>query len=64
MNIKHMSLISLYTAELEKQGIDYDIIYVDKYGEIEKTNAKNVFRYEVEIKRGYSNFKNKILFEI
>ncbi|WP_143565195.1 MULTISPECIES: glycosyltransferase family 4 protein [unclassified Sporosarcina] len=52
-----MSLISLYTAELEKQGIDYDIIYVDKYGEIEKTNAKNVFRYEVEIKRGYSKFK-------
>lgn len=35
VNIKHMSLITLYTEVLKQQGIEYDIIYMDKYGEDE-----------------------------
>lgn len=45
VNIKHMSLISLYTEELKKLEIDFDIIYMDKYNEIEKINAKRIYRY-------------------
>jgi hypothetical protein len=41
-----MSLISLYTKILEQQKIDYDIVYMDKYGEKEEISAKNIFRYE------------------
>ena len=33
VNIKHMSLISLYTEILKKNGVKYDIIYMDKYNE-------------------------------
>lgn len=34
-NLKHMTLISLYTRILEEKSIDYDVIYVDKYGDFE-----------------------------
>lgn len=43
VNIKHMSLISLYTSLLERDGIEYDIIYMDKYGEDEDISAKNKY---------------------
>jgi len=45
VNIKHMSLISLYTSYLEKNGIPYDIIYMDKYDEEETIGANNIFRF-------------------
>lgn len=45
VNIKHMSLISLYTSILKKRGIDYDIIYMDKYGEDEEIDCLNKYRY-------------------
>lgn len=45
VNIKHMSLISLYTEELTKLKIEFDIIYMDKYNEEEYINAKNIYRY-------------------
>ena len=44
-NIKHMSLISLYTTFFEANGIAYDIIYMDRYGIEEKTGAQNQFCY-------------------
>ena len=46
VNIKHMSLISLYTTMLEKDKIDYDIIYMDKYGEDEDIGAKNKYVFK------------------
>ncbi|MFC0187174.1 capsular biosynthesis protein [Fictibacillus aquaticus] len=46
VNIKHMSLISLYTEKLIKDKITFDIIYMDKYGEEEEFsgNEKYVFK--------------------
>lgn len=45
-NIRHISLISLYTKYFDKQKIPYDIIYMDRYGIEEKTNAQNQFCYK------------------
>lgn len=46
LNIKHMSMISAYTKILDKKGIEYDIIYMDKYGIEEefRCNKKYVFK--------------------
>lgn len=44
-NLKHISLISLYTRYFDKEGISYDIIYLDRYCIDEKTNANHVYRY-------------------
>ena len=57
VNIKHMSLISLYTSYFEKNGIEYDIIYIDKYDEEEHTTAKNTYRYSMKICREWNKFK-------
>lgn len=57
VNIKHMSLISLYTTLLDKNSIEYDIIYIDKYNELEKINANKVYRYPIKIKRQWSKLK-------
>lgn len=43
VNIRHMTLISLYTERLKRDGIDYDIIYMDKYGEEEEFDATNKY---------------------
>ena len=45
VNIKHMSMISVYTDELIKNGIEFDLIYMDKYGENEPYPAKHIYRY-------------------
>ncbi|GAB6745063.1 glycosyltransferase [Streptococcus uberis] len=49
VNIKHMSLISIYTEELKKREIDFDIIYMDKYGEEEAFPAKNKYVFTNKI---------------
>ena len=43
VNIKHMSMISLYTEWLLRDNIDFDIIYMDKYGENEDFPAKKKY---------------------
>lgn len=60
LNIKHMSLISIYTNFFRKYGIQYDIVYLDKYNQPEDIGAENIFRYSTEIKKEWSPFK-KIL---
>jgi len=45
VNIKHMSLISLYTDILKEKGIEYDIIYMDKYNEDEYFECAHKYRY-------------------
>jgi hypothetical protein len=57
VNVKHMSMISLYTSYLEKNGIEYDIIYVDKYNEEENIGAKNIYRYQLNVNRNWSKIK-------
>lgn len=57
VNIKHMSLISLYTSFFEKAGIKYDIIYIDKYNEEEYVSADNIYRYSIQLNREWSKLK-------
>ncbi|MBU5363898.1 hypothetical protein KQI33_00735 [Enterococcus devriesei] len=59
-NIKHMTLISLYTDILKKNKIDYDFIYVDKYNISEKNDADNIFKYVISIKKNSSSLKKAI----
>lgn len=44
-NLKHISLISLYTKYFDLHGKKYDIIYLDRYGIEEESNAANIYRY-------------------
>lgn len=44
-NIKHMTLISMYTEYFKKNEVKYDIIYIDKYGVNEDTGAENVYKF-------------------
>ena len=53
VNIKHMSLITLYTEILKKQGIEYDIIYMDKYGEDEYFECAHKYRYVNVVKQSW-----------
>jgi hypothetical protein len=50
VNIRHMTLISLYTERLKQAGIEFDIIYMDKYGEDEEFPAKNKYVFKNIIK--------------
>lgn len=51
VNIKHMTLISLYTDLMKQHGIEYDIIYMDKYGEDEAFECAHKFRYSCVVKQ-------------
>ena len=57
VNIRHMSLISLYTSILKKYEVGYDIIYMDKYGEEEEVGAKNRYRYVNIIKSNWPKWR-------
>lgn len=57
VNLKHMSLITLYTQYLDQNNITYDIIYVDKYNEIESNTAEHVYRFKMEVNREWSLWK-------
>ena len=54
VNIKHMTLVSLYTRYLEENNIGYDIIYIDKYHSEEQIGAKNKYKFELNIDRSWS----------
>ena len=51
-NIKHISLISLYTKYLDEHNIPYDIIYLDRYGVQEQTTAQNQFCFRANMRVG------------
>ena len=59
-NIKHMTLISLYTNYFEKNGILYDLIYIDKYGLEEKNGANKTYRFDASAKI-YNSVFGKLL---
>lgn len=49
-NIKHMTLISLYTDIFKQVEQEFDIIYIDKYHELEKYDgARKLYRYELTL---------------
>ena len=47
-NIRHISLISLYTEYLDAHGIPYDLIYIDRYGTEEKTTAAHQYAFRAQ----------------
>lgn len=55
-----MSLISIYTKYFEEHGIEYDIIYMDKYNEEEEIGAKNIYRFVNVIYRKWSKIHKVI----
>ncbi len=59
-NLKHMTLISHYTDKLDELNIDYDVIYIDKYGDNESINARKKHVYRLKIKREWS-FGRKLI---
>lgn len=60
VNIKHMSMISIYTELMKKNNIQYDIIYMDKYGEEEKFECAHKYRYVNEINGSWPGIIKKI----
>lgn len=60
-NIKHMTLISLYTEMFREVGQAFDIIYIDKYHEIENYDGVNkLYRYELSLNPKWS-FPRKLV---
>lgn len=53
VNIKHMTMLTMYTEYLEKNNLEYDVIYIDKYHEKEYINAKNIYSYKLNINRDW-----------
>lgn len=62
VNIKHMSMISLYTEQLLQSNIDFDIIYMDKYGEDEYIPAKNKYVFKNIINPKYPRWYKVLLY--
>ena len=60
VNIKHMSLISLYTEILKKNNVHYDIIYMDKYGEDEEFDCNQKYRFVNKVNRNLPRLLKKI----
>lgn len=58
-NLRHSSMLSLFTDEFKKEGIEYDLVYVDKYNEHEQNNARKVYKYVSDRKKNPSLYKIK-----
>jgi len=52
-----MSLITLYTQYLNSNNIPYDIIYVDKYNEMETNTARKTYRFQMTVERDWPIWK-------
>lgn len=62
VNIKHMSLITLYTDVLKRQGVEYDIVYMDKYDEDEPFECAHKYRYVNVIDHDWSRRKKQLTY--
>lgn len=60
VNVKHMSLISLYTEILKKNNVQYDLIYMDKYDEEEDFDCNKKYRYVNKINQKWPRFFKRI----
>lgn len=55
VDLSRMTMVSAYTEYMESHGIEYDIIYVDKYKDKSPFNANALIPYNVD------KYKNSIL---
>jgi hypothetical protein len=60
VNIKHMSMITIYTEILKRNNISFDIIYMDKYDEEEEFECRKKYRYVNRINRNWPNAIKRI----
>ena len=54
VNLKHMTIVSIYMDYFKRKGIPYDLIYIDKYGEEEFNDAVNCYKFQLRIKRNWN----------
>lgn len=62
MNIRHMSLISLYTKFFDDNEISYDLIYMDRYGIEEKSSAQNKYCLRVTMDRSWHKLRKLMVY--
>lgn len=55
-----MSLISHYTKILKDNSINFDILYIDKYNQDELIEAKNIYKYNINIERSENKLAKAI----
>ena len=60
VNVKHMSLVSLYTDILKKNNVAFDVIYMDKYGEDEPFECNRKYRFVNKVNRHLPSFIKKV----
>lgn len=57
VNIKHMSLISLYTSLIDLSKHELDVIYVDKFDIDENIKNTKLFRYRIDINPNWGKIR-------
>lgn len=57
VNVKHMTMLSIYTDYLERHNIEYDVVYIDKYHEPETIQASQIYAFPLHIERGWSKIR-------
>lgn len=62
VDLSRMSMSMIYTDYFEKQGIAYDIIFVDKYDEYWDNIPENLIPLHTESKQGYHIIKKVSIF--
>lgn len=60
-DLRHMTMISLYTSYLENNNIRYDIICMDRYSESQKVSS-NIYRYAWNTKGNEPKIKKVVPF--
>lgn len=60
---RHMVMMSMYTSYFDEKNIPYDLIYMDRYHELEKTTAQEVYRCEIEGTNSISKLAGYIKFQ-
>lgn len=61
-NLKHMTLLSLYTSYFEENDIEYDLIHADKYHIKEYSSAHKYFVYRFSYKQNCNKLVKLINF--
>ncbi len=65
VSLRHMSVASVYYEYFKRNNINYDIVYADKYGIDEDSEADTVYRYKLQNVKsgGLSKVKNYLRFK-
>lgn len=59
---RHMSMYSIYTTYFRNNIIDYDLIYMDRFGGSDAVEATNTFRFEIKNDDKISKYRGYLSF--